>query len=197
MPEIDYTLLIRLVAAAVLGGIVGLERSGAKQNAGIRTHMILCLGAAGAMVLGQALALLDGNIDMTRLGAQVISGVGFLGAGNIILNRNRVKGITTAAGLWTTAIIGLVVGAGYYIYGVAMVALVLVATLGLRDVSRWLSQRDRQYILCMVPLEESDLQPVFRLLEKEKIRIVGVRYYRQDSNGQLCTKFKVAKSKRH
>ena len=140
MPELvnfDYFLLLRLVAAVILGGIIGLERGGSNQDAGLRTHMVVCLGAASVMVVSTCLVR-QYQIDdqIMRMGAQVISGVGFLGVGSIIVDGNRVRGITTAAGLWTTACVGLVVGSGYYIMAICIVVLMIFAMFAMRPLAR-------------------------------------------------------------
>lgn len=130
-------LLLRLVVAVVLGGIVGLERGGAKHAAGLRTHTILCLGAASVMVVSDYLVNKYGiQHEIMRMGAQVVSGVGFLGAGNIIVNGGQVHGITTATGLWTTACVGIAVGSGNYVVAVFMVVLMMFVMLGLRSMSQ-------------------------------------------------------------
>ena len=112
----DFTLLsvtVRIILAVICGGIIGMERSLHRRPAGFRTHILVCLGAAMTTLTSQYLYLyLDYYTDMARLGAQVIAGIGFLGAGTIIIARQRVRGLTTAAGLWAAAIIGLAVGAG-------------------------------------------------------------------------------------
>ncbi|MDD3766089.1 MAG: MgtC/SapB family protein [Eubacteriales bacterium] len=132
----DYSLLIRLVVAALLGGIIGFERGGSNHEAGLRTHIILCLGASMIAVLSELMVKQYGiNSEVMRMSAQVISGVGFLGAGSIIMDGNRIRGITTAAGLWTTAGVGLAVGSGNYILGIATVVLMLFATLGLKSIT--------------------------------------------------------------
>lgn len=118
----DYILLLRLVAAVICGGIIGWERGGTNHDAGLRTHIIVCLGSAAIMVVSQCLVeQYEINQEIMRMGAQIVSGVGFLGAGSIIMDGNRIRGITTAAGLWTTACVGIVIGAGYYIIGFVVV----------------------------------------------------------------------------
>ena len=109
-------VLLRLVTSVVLGGLIGIERASSKHDAGLRTHIIVCLGAASVMITSQLIAERYGNVtDMTRLGAQVISGIGFLGAGTIVIKgRFRVSGLTTAAGLWATASIGLALGYAFF-----------------------------------------------------------------------------------
>lgn len=141
--EYEYYIevLIRLAVALVLGGIIGIERSGTKHDAGLRTHILVCLGAAGITLLSEVLIKNGYNTDVSRLGAQVVSGIGFLGAGCILVNGNKVKGLTTAAGLWTTACVGLATGMGYFFISVTMTALVLIAMLALRPLANRLQKK--------------------------------------------------------
>lgn len=111
----DTTIILRLLLAVILGGIIGFERGRAGRPAGLRTHILVCLGATLAMMVNQYVYEVYGVSDPTRLAAQVISGIGFLGAGTIIVTgRHQVKGLTTAAGLWATACMGLAIGIGFY-----------------------------------------------------------------------------------
>ena len=106
---------VRLLLAMVFGGTIGFERGIRQRAAGLRTHMLLCVGAASTMLVSQFIYASYGVGDTARLSAQVISGIGFLGAGTIIVTRrNQVKGLTTAATLWATACMGLAVGVGFY-----------------------------------------------------------------------------------
>ena len=119
------SVFLRLTLAMVLGGLMGLERGRKRRPAGFRTYLLVCLGAALTMILSQYCSYLQTThwadlagrapIDISRLGAQVISGIGFLGAGTMIITRRQhVKGLTTAAGLWTSGCMGLAIGAGFY-----------------------------------------------------------------------------------
>ena len=123
-------IILRMLVGAVLGAAVGIERERHDQPAGLRTHMILVIGATLAMVLSVNLGYLyarEGTpSDPARLAAQVISGIGFLGAGAILRFGFNVKGLTTATSLWTMAIVGMTVGAGYYLIGVVATILMLV-----------------------------------------------------------------------
>jgi putative Mg2+ transporter-C (MgtC) family protein len=111
----DTTILLRLFLAVVLGGAIGFERGRAGRPAGLRTHILVCIGSTLAIMTNQYVFQEYGISDPTRLGAQVISGIGFLGAGTIIVTgRHQVKGLTTAAGLWATACMGLAIGIGFY-----------------------------------------------------------------------------------
>lgn len=127
----EIEIVIRLLIAGALAALVGLERERQGQPAGLRTHIIVVAGASLAMSLSINLAMqfrsLAPNGDPARLAAQVISGIGFLGAGAILRYGASIKGLTTAASLWTMAIVGLVVGAGYYLPAVAATGLLLLA----------------------------------------------------------------------
>ena len=110
------TILFRMVLAIICGGLIGLERSVKNRPAGFRTHILIIVGATTASLTGHYIYLnMSLPTDMSRLGAQVITGLGFIGAGTIIVTGQKtVKGLTTAAGLWATGIVGLAIGAGFY-----------------------------------------------------------------------------------
>ena len=109
------SVMIRVSVAIVLGGIIGLERGLKNRPAGLRTYMLVCLGACLVMITNQYIYQTFNTGDPVRMGAQVISGIGFLGAGTIIVTpHSQIKGLTTAAGLWASACVGLAVGIGFY-----------------------------------------------------------------------------------
>lgn len=111
----DTSIAVRLVLAVLLSGIIGIERGKAGRPAGLRTHILVCLGSTLAIMTNQFIVQTNGGGDPTRIAAQVISGIGFLGAGTIIVTgRHQVKGLTTAAGLWATACMGIAIGIGFY-----------------------------------------------------------------------------------
>jgi putative Mg2+ transporter-C (MgtC) family protein len=125
----EWEILLRVIIAAGLGAVIGMERERSNQPAGLRTHIILVVGSALAMTLSINIAIqfrpLVLNGDPGRIAAQVVSGIGFLGAGAILRYGTSVKGLTTASSLWTLAMVGLVVGAGYYIAAVGTTLLLL------------------------------------------------------------------------
>lgn len=114
--EITYTAIaFRIIASIVLGGILGLERGLKNRPAGLRTYMLVCVGACLIMMTNQYINQLYATGDPVRMGAQVVSGIGFLGAGMIVVTkRNQIKGLTTAAGIWAAAAVGLAIGIGFY-----------------------------------------------------------------------------------
>ena len=132
------SVLVRLTVAMICGGLIGMERTSKRRAAGFRTYMVVCLGATLAMLLNQYIDhmlvevwQLSQTTDAARLGAQVINGIGFLGAGTIIVTgTQQVKGLTTAAGLWASACLGLAIGAGFFEAAlVACVMIVVIITL--------------------------------------------------------------------
>lgn len=114
--EITYAAIaIRICVAVILGGILGLERGLKNRPAGLRTYMLVCTGSCLIMMTNQYIYQAFGAGDPVRMGAQVVSGIGFLGAGTIVVTkRNQIKGLTTAAGLWAAAAAGLAIGIGFY-----------------------------------------------------------------------------------
>ena len=145
---IDGTTLdfiLRIVVAALLGGAVGLEREYRDKAAGFRTHFLVALGSALFMIISaygfhDALATTEHRLDVSRIAAQVVSGIGFIGAGTIIFQKNAVRGLTTAASIWVTAAIGLTCGAGMYSLAASATLLVL---LGLEAFNFFLRRFDR------------------------------------------------------
>ena len=128
--EVTYlAVAVRIAMALLLGGFMGWERGMKNRAAGLRTYMLVCVGSCLIMVTNQFIFQTSGSGDPVRMGAQVISGIGFLGAGTIIVTRrNRIKGLTTAAGLWVSAAVGLALGLGFYeaaILGAASVLIIM------------------------------------------------------------------------
>jgi putative Mg2+ transporter-C (MgtC) family protein len=125
------SIILRLVLAVICGGTIGLERERKRRPAGFRTHILICLGAAMTTLTSQFIVFELGMFtDLSRLGAQVVAGIGFIGAGTIIVTKRRqVKGLTTAAGLWVSAIVGLCCGAGFFEGAIVATVMILLAEL--------------------------------------------------------------------
>lgn len=126
--QFEIESIIKLLFAVLVGGLIGLERESTRRPAGLRTHILVCVASTMVMDINFMIAQQYITADPMRLGAQVISGIGFLGAGTIIKEGPTVKGLTTAAGLWAVACLGLVIGAGYYLMAL-FAALVMLVTL--------------------------------------------------------------------
>ncbi|HEC8924914.1 TPA: MgtC/SapB family protein [Salmonella enterica subsp. enterica serovar Stanley] len=165
-------LLIRIALAGLLGGLIGIERQLRAKEAGLRTHVLVGIGSAMFMIVskyGFEDIIRENHVDLdpSRIAAQVVSGMGFLGAGTIIIQKQIVKGLTTAAGMWVTAAIGLVIGSGLYeigIYGAFLTLIVL-------EVFRQLSNRLLNHH-CMLQMKISPgcLSMVFNVLQERRIR---------------------------
>lgn len=125
------TVSVRLIVALICGGIIGIERERKQRPAGFRTHILICIGAAMTTLTSQYISFeLQATTDLARLGAQVIAGIGFIGAGTIIVTkRKNVKGLTTAAGLWASAIVGLCAGAGFIEGSLITTVIIVIAEL--------------------------------------------------------------------
>lgn len=143
----EWESLIRLGLAAVLGGIIGYERETLDKSAGLRTHMLVSLGAALFMVASILIvqdfteANTESRLDPTRIGSTIVTGIGFLGGGIIFRQEDRVHGLTTAAGLWVAAAIGLSCGAGYYIIASGSAVLTIVILGLIRPVEKRIDAR--------------------------------------------------------
>ena len=138
-------ILIKILLSLVIGGTLGIDRESKRQPAGFRTYMLVCLGSASAMMTGYYVYARYGIGDPSRIGAQVVSGIGFLGAGTIIVTRkSQVKGLTTAAGLWTAACAGLAVGIGFYRLAILMGLTVLFIMTVLQHFDHYLENHARQ-----------------------------------------------------
>ena len=137
-------IVIRILVSVVLGGIIGLERGMKNRPAGLRTYMLVCMGSCVVMLINQYTTQVFGTGDPVRLGAQVISGIGFLGAGTIIVtSHNQIKGLTTAAGLWTSACIGLAIGIGLYEVAIVAGLCVFLVLTVLHEMDYFLHSRTR------------------------------------------------------
>lgn len=146
--NIELDFILRIFIASLLGGAVGLEREYRDKAAGFRTHFLVALGSALFMVISaygfEGVLANDFNspirLDVSRIAAQVVTGIGFIGAGTIIFQKNAVRGLTTAAGVWVTAAIGMACGGGMYVLAVVSTALVLI---GLEAFNYFLHRFDR------------------------------------------------------
>lgn len=153
---------LRIFLSVLCGGVLGLERGKSNQAAGMRTYMLVCLGAALVMLTGQYSFDRYNSGDPARLGAQVISGIGFLGAGSIIIEGStKIRGLTTAAGLWVAACIGLAIGIGYYSGGIIATLTVYLVITKFRKLSDKITHNDTWFNM-YVEFNSMDALPNFR-----------------------------------
>lgn len=184
-PFRDFTLTsvaIRMLLTVICGGLIGIERAFKRRSAGFRTHILICLGAAMATMTSLYLVLvMHYYTDLGRLGAQVIAGIGFIGAGTIIVTkRHRVKGLTTAAGLWVTAIIGLCCGAGFYEGAITATLLDLIAELWLSKLEYRMLADSREITLYVGYKEKESLDSLVRYFQTVNVRITDMEITRNN-----------------
>lgn len=196
--NVVWVTLLRLLFALFCGGVIGLERGRKRRPAGFRTHMLVCIGAALAMLISQYLSMMEqnfwslltsftANTDVARLGAQVINGIGFLGAGTIIVTgRQEVKGLTTAAGLWASACMGLTIGAGFVegaFFGCVLISLTIIV---FSRLERWILSRVRNINLYIEFVHVDDLGRIIEAIKAKDIRIfdVEMRKAKQEQGNQ-------------
>ena len=174
--EVTYlAVLLRIFAAVIIGGVLGLERGMKNRPAGLRTYMLVCVGACVIMLTNQYIFQVFGSGDPVRMAAQVVSGIGFLGAGTIIVTRrNQIKGLTTAAGLWSAAGVGLALGVGFYEAAiVGSFAVFFVMTL-LQKMDNKLHRRSRQ-LEAYIELSSISLGDFLRTMRDEGIDVSDVQ----------------------
>jgi putative Mg2+ transporter-C (MgtC) family protein len=183
MPS-DLELLGRLLLAAALGGAIGAERELNDQAAGLRTHMLLTIGAC-LFTLVSAYGF-GGPTDPSRLAAQIVTGIGFLGGGAIVRHGLTVKGLTTAASIWATASVGVAIGAGSYLLGVGGAVLVVGTLFGLRRVSRLLQRwgvSREEFVLATRP--GFDVEQIVEVVRHEKVDLRGLERQDADEEGRV------------
>lgn len=184
--EVTYlAVALRIFAAVLIGGILGLERGMKNRPAGLRTYMLVCVGACVIMLTNQFIFQSAGTGDPVRMGAQVVSGIGFLGAGTIIVTRrNQIKGLTTAAGLWSAAGVGLALGIGFYEAAIAGTLAVFVVMTLLQKLDNKLHRRSKQ-LEAYIELSSISLGDFLRTMREENVEVSDVQreYGEEESDG--------------
>ena len=185
--------IARIVVAGICGIFIGLERKNRSKEAGVRTHFVVACASALMMVIskygfGDIVSETVGGrgADGARLAAQVVSGIGFLGAGMIFVHKNTVTGLTTAAGIWATSGVGLAVGAGMYVVGIATSALIIVAQIVLHKNFRWMKNSKSKKLVVNGVTDVQYQQNLTELLKKEGITVCDV-YIEKDDDGYNYT----------
>ncbi|ETT01649.1 MAG: MgtC/SapB family protein [Prevotella sp.] len=207
MNIITYEFVLRLFVAAMLGGVIGLEREYRAKEAGFRTHFLVALGSGLFMILSQfgfddVLGHYEQvSLDPSRIASQVVTGIGFIGAGTIIFQKHVVRGLTTAAGLWVTSAIGMTAGAGMYVLSIATTVLVLLCLEALYFILQHFGTRNIT-VTFSTPKEEN-IQPVLQRLRDKEIIIDSYEMTRKDTSSghyfvvTMEMKFKRKRYKNH
>ncbi|MBO7238183.1 MAG: MgtC/SapB family protein [Elusimicrobiaceae bacterium] len=174
-------IIVKILLALILGGVMGLERQYNDKPAGYATNSIICVGATLFTILSLYMGEMGG--DPGRIAAQIVSGVGFLGAGAILREGNKISGLTTAAGVWLVAAIGMTIGYGQYLLASVSCALILLMQLGVRRMLvlvEHLRQYDSLYLTCAP--QWSVVHTICQEIEKQKVKILKKEVTKQDSH---------------
>ncbi len=192
----EMEFLWRLLAAIVMGAAIGLEREYHAKEAGIRTHLLVALGSCLFMILSAYgfdafLAKEHTSFDPSRIASQVVTGIGFIGAGTIILQKQVVRGLTTAAGLWVTAAIGLACGIGMYVIALVTTVLVLVSLGVINIYLPYFAQKERT--ITFLVENYNVLTDVLESLRKEKITILNYEMHQEaeENDGEMLVSIEI------
>jgi putative Mg2+ transporter-C (MgtC) family protein len=175
----EVTLLsiaLRLICAVIIGGLIGLERGMKNRPAGLRTYMLVCVGSCLIMLTNQYLFQVSGSGDPMRLGAQVVSGIGFLGAGTIIVTKhNQIKGLTTAAGLWAAAGVGLALGVGFYEAALIAGLLIFFVLTGLQKLDNRMRSKTKTLEVYIEMSDSMNIGSLIRSIREMNVEIEDVQ----------------------
>lgn len=187
-PEFEIRVLFRLLLASACGGLIGLEREIKGRPAGLKTFSLVCIGSALIMITNQYINSHSMSGDSARMAAQVISGIGFLGAGTIMVTKqNQVKGLTTAAALWVTASLGISIGTGFYFGGISGLIVINVTSFIYRYVDRRIMEFSRLMKVYVEGVDESFMLSLLDYFNQSGIRVLGVNrrpetiWYKEDT----------------
>lgn len=169
---IEWNFILRLFIAGLLGGLIGFEREFRAKEAGLRTHFLVALGSALFMLISQY--AFTGRFDAARVAAQVVSGIGFIGAGVIIFQKNVVRGVTTAAGLWVAAAIGLASGAGMYALAIAATLMTIICLETMHFITRRFGEKS--LMITISHISSDKLAGVLDSLRKANFEIDSFSY---------------------
>lgn len=192
------SMLVRLVLAMICGGVIGYDRGKKRRPAGLRTYMLVCMGAALTILISQfqnemfatvwssAVNSFGNHTDVSRYGAQVINGIGFLGAGTILVTANQqVKGMTTAAGLWASACMGLAIGAGFYEVAILGAFFIWLTMKEFSHIEKVITSRTKNMNIYVEIEHVDDIGIIIESVKKDNIRIYDVEVQKAGTEGNL------------
>ncbi len=188
---IQVQYIFRIILAGICGMIIGFERKNRAKEAGIRTHFVVCCGSALLMVISKYGFFDMPSHDGARIAAQVVSGIGFLGAGIIFIQKRTVTGLTTAAGIWTTSGIGMAIGAGMYAVGIASTVIILGAQILLHKNSKFLKNKKYKVIKVVTDNKEGFQKYVTEMLLNEEIIVDDVSVIKAETGNNYVYEFEI------
>ncbi len=172
----ELEILLKILLSAILGGIIGLEREISHKGAGLRTNILIAVGSTLLTILSFKFAILGENVDPSRIAAQIVTGIGFLGAGAIIQAKFSVHGLTTAASIWIVSAIGISVGSGYYLISFLITIFVVIILTFFKYISKIIEKQKKMFVYI---IKTEDRVSVFTEIKKV-ITELGINYINAD-----------------
>ncbi len=186
------SMILRLVVACILGGIIGFEREHVHRPAGLRTHILVCVGSALVMVTSEFIYFRYSshvNVDPARLGAQVISGIGFLGAGTIIKEGISVKGLTTAASLWAVSCVGIAAGIGFYSGAIIATVIIFLILVVIKKTQGKISTQKSTRLFIHTRIKKGEVNELSALIQEMGVKIKKTDFVNSEMDGEMVIRF--------
>ncbi len=186
------SMVLRLILACILGGIIGYEREHVHRPAGFRTHILVCVGSALVMITSEFIYFKYSshvNVDPARLGAQVISGIGFLGAGTIIKEGVSVKGLTTAASLWAVSCVGIAIGIGFYSGALVATAIIFLTLIVLKKTQSRIASQKNVRIYVHTKIQKGQVKELSEIIEGTGAKVLKTDFINTDRDGEMVLRF--------
>jgi putative Mg2+ transporter-C (MgtC) family protein len=185
-------MILRLAIACLLGGIIGFEREHVHRPAGFRTHILVCVGSALVMVTSEFIYFKYSsqvNVDPARLGAQVISGIGFLGAGTIIKEGVNVKGLTTAASLWAVSCVGIAIGIGFYSGALIATVIIFLTLVVIKKTQGKMSSQKNIRLFIYTHIKKGEVHELTKLIEEMKVTVKKIDFMSSERDREMVLRF--------
>ncbi len=190
--EFYISMIIRLALACLLGGIIGFEREHVHRPAGFRTHILVCVGSALVMITSEYIYYNFSshvNTDPARLGAQVISGIGFLGAGTIIKEGISVKGLTTAASLWAVSCVGIAVGIGFYGGAFIATAFIFITLVVAKKTQSKMAVKKSIRLYVHTQIKKGEVNQLSLIIQEMGVKIIKTDFISSERDGEMVLRF--------
>ncbi|MBE1444458.1 MgtC/SapB family protein [Paenibacillus sp. OAS669] len=176
----EYEYLVRVIVAGICGAFIGYERMNRMKEAGIRTHFVVAIGSSLMMCISKygfqdQIGWPNLGLDPSRIAAQIVSGVGFLGAGMIFMHKHTVKGLTTAAGIWATAGIGMAIGSGMFLMGIGTTVIIILAQIILHRRFPWLASPKMEQVTMQISNLPGCMEGIQQMLKQKQIAVLSLQ----------------------
>lgn len=194
----EVSVLVRLIVATVMGAIIGMDRGATKHAAGLRTFTLVCLGSALAQIVDIRCIMMNGSGDPVRLAQGVINGIGFLGVGTIVVTgKSHIRGLTTAATLWTTAVLGISIGSGYLYSSIITFVLILFVIKVMYGFSRKNAERSHEMTLALEAASDEAFEQVMNYMQNHDCKMSRIQKLKKGEMLVIEMDVEFGKSTRH